>query len=115
MSSFAFILAVLAVWRFTHLLAAEDGPFKMFAWLRRKAGEGLWSTLLDCFYCLSLWIALPFAFLLRVSWQQRFLLWPALSALAILLNRLADRIAPDHPIFFEEPPATNQNVSKEEP
>ncbi|MCU1334076.1 MAG: hypothetical protein JWM08_3068 [Candidatus Angelobacter sp.] len=114
MSSFAFILAVLAVWRFTHLLAAEDGPFRMFAWLRRKVSEGFWGTLLDCFYCLSLWIALPFAFLLGKSWLERFLIWPALSALAILLNRFADRIAPDQPIFFEEPQVTNQNI-KEKP
>ena len=103
MFSFAFILAVLAVWRFTHLLVAEDGPFRGLVWLRLKAGEGFWGTLLDCFYCLSLWIALPFTFLLSTSWRECLLIWPALSALSILLNRFADRLAPDQPVFFEEP------------
>ena len=55
MSWFDFILATLAVWRCTHLIAAEDGPFKLIAWIRGKAGQGFWGTLLDCFYCLSIW------------------------------------------------------------
>src|SRR2546430_11578163 len=65
MSIFEFVLAVLAVWRLTHLLVAEDGPFQAIAWLRRTAGHGFWGSLLDCFYCLSLWIAVPFALWLR--------------------------------------------------
>ena len=100
-----FILATLAVWRFTHLIAAEDGPFKLIAWVRGKAGQGFWGTLLDCFYCLSAWIAIPFAIAMGGSRWQKFLLWPALSAAAILLNRVADRIAPDPPVYFEEPEA----------
>jgi hypothetical protein len=36
---------------------------------------------------------------------HRFLLWPALSAAAILLNRVAGRVAPDPPVYFEEPEA----------
>ena len=103
MNVFEFILASLAVWRFTHLLAAEDGPLNVLAWLRRKAGSGFWGTLLDCFYCLSLWVAIPFAILMGGSRWQKFLLWPALSAAAILLNRLAERVAPDPPVYFEDP------------
>ena len=44
--------------------------------------------MLDCFYCLSLWIALPLAIWIGVSWRERALLWPALSAGAILLERV---------------------------
>jgi hypothetical protein len=105
MKPFVFILGILAVWRITHLLAAEDGPFNMFAWLRRQAGAGFWGSLLDCFYCLSLWVSLPFAIILGGSWRERILLWLALSAAAILVNRIADRIAPEQPVFFEEPAA----------
>jgi hypothetical protein len=105
MTFFEFILATLAVWRFTHLIAAEDGPFKLMAWLRGKAGSGFWGTLLDCFYCLSVWIAIPFAVLMGSSRWQKFLLWPSLSAAAILLNRVADRVAPDAPVYFEAPDA----------
>lgn len=103
MNSLEFILGTLAVWRFTHLIAAEDGPFKLIAWIRQKAGQGFWGTLLDCFYCLSFWIAIPFAIFMGGSRWQRFLLWPALSAAAILLNRVIDRAAPDAPVYFEQP------------
>lgn len=82
------ILAVFAVWRVTHLFNAEDGPWDLVFRLRRWAGSGFWSSLMDCFYCLSLWIAAPVAYLVGASWMERGLLWPAISAGAILLERL---------------------------
>lgn len=88
------ILGVLAVWRITHLLNAEDGPGRIFAKFRRMAGEGFWGELLDCFYCLSLWIAAPMAYFLGTSWGERLLLWPALSGAAILLERSTSRPRP---------------------
>jgi hypothetical protein len=108
MNSLEFILATLAVWRFRHLIAAEDGPFELIAWLRRNAATGFWGRLLDCFYCLSIWIAIPFAIWLGGSRWQKFLMWPALSGAAILLNRIADRLAPDAPICLEEPKAKHE-------
>jgi hypothetical protein len=82
------VLGALAVWRITHLLNAEDGPLDVFARLRQFAGHGLWGEMLDCFYCLSLWIAVPFAWWLGDAWKERFLLWPALSAASIAIERL---------------------------
>jgi len=105
LSSFEFILATLAVWRVTHLIAAEDGPFQLLVWVRGKAGHGFWGTLLDCFYCLSMWIAIPFALWMSGSRGQKLLVWLSLSAAAILLNRVIDRVAPDPPAYFEEPEA----------
>ena len=84
-------IAILGVWRITHLLAAEDGPFDAVVRLRRAAGDGFWGSLLDCFYCLSLWVALPLAVAVGERWLERALLWPALSAGAILLERLTSR------------------------
>jgi hypothetical protein len=84
------LLGVLAVWRITHLLQAEDGPWDLVVRLRARAGDGVAGRLMDCFYCLSLWIALPFALLPGVpgaSWFEQLMLWPALSAGAILLER----------------------------
>jgi hypothetical protein len=81
------ILGILGVWRVTHLLNAEDGPIKLLARLRRLVGSGFWGELLDCFYCLSLWVAAPFAFLLGDSRREVLLLWLALSGAAILLQR----------------------------
>ena len=82
------VLGTLAVWRVTHLLNAEDGPWNLLAKLRRLAGSGFWGSLLDCFYCLSLWIAAPFAYFLGVGWLERVLLWLALSGAACLVERL---------------------------
>ena len=110
MNWFEFILAILAVWRITHLIAAEDGPFKLIARVRQKAGHGFWGSLLDCFYCASVWVAIPFALVIGVSSWQKFLLWPSLSGAAILLNRLAERVAPDPPVYFEEP---DHNIKEE--
>jgi hypothetical protein len=83
-----FLLGTLCVWRLTHLLVAEDGPWGIIARLRTQAAGGFWGGLLDCFYCLSLWIALPLALLVGTSALERLLLWPALSGGAILLERV---------------------------
>jgi hypothetical protein len=85
------VLGILCVWRITHLLQAEDGPWDLIFRLRRALGEGFWGSLLDCFYCLSLWIALPFAVFLGETLAEQFLLWPAFSAGAILLERITNR------------------------
>lgn len=81
-------LGVLAVWRITHLLAHEDGPRDLVLRLRRAAGTGFWASLLDCFMCLSLWVAVPFALWLGDDWGERLLLWLAFSGGAILAERL---------------------------
>jgi hypothetical protein len=87
MSAYRFVLAVLTVWRITHLLQAEDGPWDVVVRLRRVAGNGFWGKLLDCFYCLSVWVAALLAFLLGRTWWERALLWPSLSAAASLLEQ----------------------------
>lgn len=99
------ILGILGVWRITHLLQAEDGPWDVVVRLRRLAGTGFWGTLLDCFYCLSFWIAAPFAWFLGESLKERFLLWLAFSAGAILADRLITRDPPaPAPYWREEDP-----------
>jgi hypothetical protein len=107
------LVVVLAVWRITHLLWAEDGPGDIFVRLRRLAGEGFFGRLLDCFYCLSLWIALPFACVFGGTWIERGLLWLSLSGGAILLERATARTpaAPPMPpaIWHEEPLPEGQN------
>jgi hypothetical protein len=105
------ILGALTVWRITHFLQAEDGPWDMLVHLRRLAGVGFWGKILDCFYCLSVWIAAPLAYLIGESWPERALLWPSLSAAAILLEHsinLAPRIPPAP--FAEDPSEENEYV-----
>lgn len=82
------LIAVLAVWRGTHLLWGEDGPFEIFLRLRKLAGRGFVGELLDCFYCLSLWIALPVAWVIGNNWLERAVMWFGFSGGAILLERV---------------------------
>jgi hypothetical protein len=98
----SFMIALLGVWRLTHLLAAEDGPGDAVVRLRAAVGNGFWGKLLDCFYCLSLWVAAPFAVAIGASWPERLLLWPALSGGAILVDRVTTR-APRTPADYGEP------------
>lgn len=104
MQGYWLALGVLAVWRITHLLHAEDGPWNLSAGLRRCAGHGFWGTLLDCFLCLSLWMSFPLALAIGETWGERLLLWPALSAGAIILQRLTSSGVHDPPAaYFEDP------------
>jgi len=96
------VLGILCVWRITHLFQAEDGPWDIIVHLRRRAGAGFWGQLLDCFYCLSVWIAAPLAFYLGEELGEQILLWPALSAGAILLERVTNRGHGEPPALFVE-------------
>ena len=106
------ILGILAVWRIAHLLNAEDGPWDVMVRLRRRAGNGFCGALLDCFYCLSLWVAAPLAYWLGDGWRERLLLWPAMSAGAILLQKLSSRNDDRNPpaIYYEDPEEENHDV-----
>ncbi len=82
----SFLLSALAVWRITHLLTREDGPWKLIARLRRRLGESFWGQLMDCFKCLSMWVAIPFVFFVGGHWIEKIVAWLALSGVAILLE-----------------------------
>jgi Protein of unknown function (DUF1360) len=84
---FLFVLLCLVVWRLTHLLSKEDGPFDIIYRLRKAIGGGFFGNLLDCFYCLSLWIALPFGLYIGTRWEK-ILYWLALSGAACLLEQV---------------------------
>jgi hypothetical protein len=58
---------------------------------RKLLGHGFFGNLLDCFYCLSLWIAIPFAFLLCSEWLWGIITWLALSGAACLLFKLTNK------------------------
>jgi hypothetical protein len=115
MRFYRLVLGILAVWRITHLLNAEDGPWEIVVRLRRTAGDGFWGQLLDCFYCLSVWVAAPFALCLGKKASERILLWPALSAGAILLKSVIDRGHGEAPApFFEDTEDTHAVLWQEE-
>lgn len=82
----AFALSALAVWRITHLLTREDGPFDLVAKLQRALARTALRRLIDCFKCLSVWVAIPFTFFVAEQWVERVVVWLALSGAAILLE-----------------------------
>lgn len=92
-SPFAFALAVLATWRLCHLLAHEDGPFDAVVRVRARLGDGVFGRLMDCVYCLSLWIAMPFAVLLARDVIAGVVTWLAVSGGACVIEHLGARRA----------------------
>ena len=94
MDAYRLALGVLGVWRVTHLLNAEDGPANVLVRARQRIGSGLVGQMLDCFHCLSLWVAVPFALCLCETWGVRIGCWLALSGGAILLERLTTQPPP---------------------
>jgi Protein of unknown function (DUF1360) len=97
-----FGLAVLATWRLAHLVTAEDGPGNAITRLRAKAGTGQIGELMDCFYCLSLWVAAPLAFVVSPRRRDTPIVWLALSGAACLVERTTrERGAWD--VLWEEP------------
>lgn len=97
-----FGLAVLGAWRITHLLSSEDGPWHLFARLRQGLDGSFWAKLLDCFYCLSVWVSAPFALWTGADLKERALLWPAISAAAILLERATAPVEQAAPAIYYE-------------
>src|SRR5215469_1667006 len=83
-----FVMAVLATWRLTHLLASEDGPADLIVRFRARLGRGWAGSLMDCFNCLSLWIAAPAALFVSRKAIEWLFIWLALAGAACLLERL---------------------------
>jgi hypothetical protein len=110
LSATSLLVVCLAVWRATHLLWGEDGPGDVLVRFRKLAGEGFFGRLLDCFYCLSLWISLPFAWAMGSSWLERAVLWFSFSGGAILLERATT----NHPVPAAQWHETPNNSPEEE-
>jgi hypothetical protein len=83
-----FGLAVLATWRVTHLLASEDGPADIIVRFRALLGQNIVGNLMDCFNCLSLWIAALAALFVSRRPLEWVFCWLALSGGACLLERM---------------------------
>ena len=105
----ALLVGILGVWRVTHLLHAEDGPWDVFSRMRRRLKPGVLSAIFSCFYCLSLWLAIPFALVIATfeaaGWGETLLFWPALSAGAIVVERLMTVTDVSTVTYHEDPEA----------
>jgi hypothetical protein len=82
-----FFISILAVWRLTHLFVSEDGPWDFVFRIRKKLGNSMVGKAMDCFYCLSLWMSVPFALLINEYWPIRLICWISISGGACLLEQ----------------------------
>jgi hypothetical protein len=100
-----FVLAMLGTWRLAHLLSMEDGPWNCFVRLRLLVSSRFGANLLDCFLCVSVWVSAPLAIWIGADAKERFLLWLAISAGAILLERSSSAQETNSPAqYFEHIP-----------
>lgn len=86
-----YLLLVIVVWRVTHLLSSEDGPFDLIFRFRKLLGNSFFGKLMDCFYCLSIWIGLAGAFIVEHRATTIILLCLYYSGAAILLEKLTNK------------------------
>ncbi len=54
-------------------------------------GESFWGQLMDCFYCLSIWIGLLCACFVAAGIKEGIILTLYYSGAAILLEKLTDK------------------------
>jgi hypothetical protein len=97
------VVAVLATWRVTHLLASEDGPGDIIFRFRRLLGQSPAGKLMDCFNCLSLWVAAPMALFVFRQPTEWLMSWLAISGGACLLERLIRE-----PVVVQSAPQSSQ-------
>ena len=97
------LVAVLATWRVTHLLANEDGPADIIVKFRKLLGQSMAGQLMDCFNCLSLWIAALAALFVSRRPAEWLMSWLAISGGACLLERLGRE-----PVVIQPQPETSE-------
>jgi hypothetical protein len=104
------LLASLAIWRVSHMIAHEDGPFDIFGNLRERAGavyyptEDLWVVdesdngkrkelgwLLTCPLCISIWIAIIPGVYMALQGENGILWWLGLSGASSFMELLINR------------------------
>jgi hypothetical protein len=83
-----FALGALATWRVSHLLAEEDGPGDVVVRARAAVGQGPVGEVMDCFYCLSVWVAAPLSLAVARRRSDVPLAWLGLSGAACLLEQV---------------------------
>lgn len=70
------------------MLTEEEGPGQALVKLRKSQEKNLFSPL-KCFYCTSVWVA----FFVALAAGDFLLYWLPLSALAIFIEAVHDRLA----------------------
>lgn len=94
---FAFLLAVFAVYRPAFMIAEETGPFALCERLRgavfARFGKDSWVTEgVGCSLCISFWLSLPAALVLRPVLDLWLIgLWMAVAGAVLALHLAVTR------------------------
>ncbi len=86
-----YFVIVIVVWRITHLISSEDGPFDMIIRLRKLMGNSFFGKLMDCFYCLSIWIGFFTALYIASSLEEILILTLYYSGASLILEKLTNK------------------------
>jgi hypothetical protein len=99
------VFLVFAAWRLTKLLVEEDGPWDIFARVRKWAGvyydqyserqgKNVLSKAPICVWCFSIWVAFVASFFSEyaVNIRSFFIEWLWLSAAIIVIDEIVERI-----------------------
>jgi hypothetical protein len=84
------VIATLAVYRISHLITLEEGPFGVVAWLRGQidANQFHWTGRgVRCVLCVSFWLAGLLALWLGWSWLD----WLGIAGGVALAHRAVNR------------------------
>lgn len=86
-----YFVIVIVVWRITHLITAEDGPFDLILRLRKLMGNSFFGKLMDCFYCLSIWIGFFVALYVSKSLEEILILTLYYSGASLILEKITNK------------------------
>jgi hypothetical protein len=80
-----FVQAILATYFITLLTSQYDGPFNIIVRFRDLMPDSI-QEVLECFVCLSTYVAIPFAFAVADGWYI-LLAYPAIAGGAIAVHK----------------------------
>jgi len=80
------VLSVLAVYRISHMLTREDGPFDIFIGFRHRIGQHNWiGRGMNCVLCVSFWLSALTGFV--PGW---LLLWFGIAGAVTFIHKVSD-------------------------
>ncbi|MBA3704352.1 MAG: DUF1360 domain-containing protein [Bacteroidetes bacterium] len=86
-----YFILVVVVWRLTHLISSEDGPFDLIFKLRKAMGNSFFGKLMDCFYCLSIWVGLAASIFVSTDLKEIVILCIYYSGASIIVEKLTNK------------------------
>ena len=82
------ILGILGAYRFSFMLAQEDGPFDIFSKWRGYIGQRTWfGRGMHCTLCISFWVSLLAAFFASDSWSMVIPYWMGIAGAVLVMHR----------------------------